>query len=253
MAVIYKDPWEIDLMRQAGRIAARALQTVVAQVRPGLATGELDRLAEEAIRSQGARPTFKGYKGYRHAICASINEEIVHGIPSDERVLTEGDILSVDIGATFRGYVGDTAVTVPIGKVSTSARNLMQATKGALESAIAAMKPGGRLADISRAVEAHASERGYGVVRNYCGHGVGRDMHEDPQVPNYVDPNLPYLAMELRPGLVLAVEPMLCEGSPRTKTLGDQWTVVTADGRLSAHFEHTIAVTEKGHEVLTLP
>ncbi|MBI2930409.1 MAG: type I methionyl aminopeptidase [Planctomycetes bacterium] len=251
MAVIYKDAWEIDIMRQAGRIAATTLQALVRMVAPGKTTGELDRVAEEMIRGAGARPTFKGYRGYRHTICASVNEEIVHGIPSDGRVLKEGNILSIDIGATYKGYVGDTAITVPVGRVSAGATKLMEACQGALEAGIAQMNPGKRLVDVSRAIEQYSTERGFSVVRNYCGHGVGRDMHEDPQVPNYVDPNLPYLSMELRPGLVLAIEPMLCEGTYRTRTLGDQWTVVTADGKLSAHFEHTIVVTQEGHEVLT--
>lgn len=253
MAVIYKEPWEIEIMREAGRIAARALQKIAAMVAPGISTGELDAAAEQAIRDQGAKPTFKGYKGYRHTICASVNEEIVHGIPSFQRHLKEGDLISLDIGATYKGYVGDTAVTVPVGRISPAAQRIMDATRGSLDAGIAAIAPGRRLVDVSRAVEEYATGAGFSVVRNYCGHGVGRDMHEDPQVPNYVDPHLPYLSMELRPGLVIAVEPMLCEGTHRTRTLGDQWTVVTADNKLSAHWEHTIAVTKEGHQILTLP
>ncbi len=253
MAPIIKDAWEIDLMREAGRIAGRTLAELVRMVAPGVTTGQVDAKAEELIRAAGAVPTFKGYKGYRHTICASINEEVVHGIPSVERTLKEGDILSIDIGATYKGFVGDTAVTVPVGRASAAALKIIEATKGALDAGIAQMAPKKRLGDVSRAVQEHAEQRGYGVVRNYCGHGVGRDMHEDPQVPNYVAPDLRQMGLVLQPGLVLAIEPMLCEGTYRTKTLADQWTVVTADGKLSAHFEHTIAVTKDGHEVLTLP
>jgi methionyl aminopeptidase len=253
MAIIYKDAWEIEIMREAGRIAGRTLAELVQMVAPGVSTGQIDAEAERMIRAAGGKPTFKGYRGYRHTICASVNEEVVHGIPSNARVLREGDIFSIDIGATYKGYVGDTAVTVPVGKVSAAAARLMDATRGSLEAAIATMRPGRRLQDVSRSVEEYATERGYSVVRNYCGHGVGQEMHEEPQVPNYVDPKVPYLSLELRPGLVLAIEPMLCEGTHRTRTLPDQWTVVTADGKLSAHFEHTIAVTSNGPSVMTLP
>ncbi len=253
MAVIYKDTWEVEIMREAGRIAGRALAEVAKMAKPGVSTGEIDAKAEELIRAGGAKPTFKGYKGYRHTICASINEEIVHGIPSNERLLKDGDILSIDIGATFKGYVGDTAVTVPVGRVSASATKIIEATRGALEAGIAAMAPKRKLAEVARAVQQYAEARGFSVVRNYCGHGVGHDMHEEPQVPNYFDPHLSHLAMEMRPGLVIAIEPMLCEGKYETKTNSDRWTVVTADGKLSAHFEHTIAVTKDGHQILTLP
>jgi methionyl aminopeptidase len=253
MAIIYKDQREIEIMREAGRIAARALQAVAAMAVPGATTGAIDAEAERLIRAAGAKPTFKGYKGYRHTICASVNEEVVHGIPSDNRALKEGDILSIDIGATYQGYVGDTALTVPIGRVSEKAQRITDACRGALEAGIAQMAPKKRLSDVSRAVQRHAEERGYSVVRNYCGHGVGRDMHEDPQVPNYVDDKLTYLSMELKPGLVLAIEPMLCEGRCETRTLSDRWTVVTADGKLAAHWEHTIAVTKDGNVILTLP
>ncbi len=253
MAVIYKDTWEVEIMREAGRIAGRALAEVAKMAKPGVSTGEIDARAEELIRAGGAKPTFKGYKGYRHTICASINEEIVHGIPSNERMLKDGDILSIDIGATFKGYVGDTAVTVPVGKVSSAATKIIEATRGALEAGIAAMAPKRRLSEVARAVQQYAESRGFSVVRNYCGHGVGHDMHEEPQVPNYFDSHLSQLAMEMRPGLVIAIEPMLCEGKYETKTKSDRWTVVTADGKLSAHFEHTIAVTQDGHQILTLP
>jgi len=255
---ILKEAWELEVMREAGRIAAEALAKAVEAVRPGATTLDADRAAEAHIRARGAVPTFIGYPpgagkyAFQHSICASVNDEIVHGIPRAERALQEGDILSIDIGATFKGYVGDTAVTVPVGKVSAAATKIIDATRGALEAGIAAMAPKRKLGDVARAVQEFAETRGYSVVRNYCGHGVGHDMHEEPQVPNYFDPHLSQLAMEMKPGLVIAIEPMLCEGKYETKTKSDRWTVVTADGKLSAHFEHTIAVTKDGHQILTL-
>jgi len=258
-APILKEAWEIEVMREAGRIAAEALAKAVAAVRPGASTLDVDRVAEAHIRSRGAVPTFIGYPpqagkyAFRHTICASVNEEIVHGIPSAERTLKDGDILSIDIGATHKGYVGDTAVTVPVGKVSAEARRLIDTTREALDAAIREMQPGAKLSRIGAAVESLARSRGYTVVRNYCGHGVGRDMHEPPQVPNYFDPAYRLGDLILKPGLVLAIEPMVCEGDADNRTLPDRWTVVTADGKRAAHFEHTVAVTESGHEILTLP
>ena len=258
-APILKEPWEIEVMREAGRIAAEALLKAVGAVRPGATTLDVDRVAEAHIRSRGAVPTFIGYPpqagkyAFQHTICASVNEEIVHGIPRAERELKEGDILSIDIGATYRGYVGDTAVTGPVGKISPESRKLIDTTREALDAAIEEMKPGAKLSKIGAAVEAKAKSRGYTVVRNYCGHGVGRDMHEPPQVPNYFDPAWRFGDLVLKPGLVLAIEPMVCEGGAENRTLSDRWTVVTADGKRAAHFEHTIAVTEDGHQVLTLP
>lgn len=248
MAAIVKDPWEIDIMREAGRIVADGIDLLIPMVKPGVSTGELDEAFEAFVRSRGAEPTFKGYRGYTASICASINHEVVHGIPSRDRFLREGDILSIDCGATFKGYVGDSAVTVPVGRVSEKAERLMEATRGALEAAIAAMGPGVRLSRVSRAVQQYAESRGYSVVKKYVGHGIGREMHEEPQVPNYVIDNYEFV---LKPGIVLAVEPMLNEGTDDVRVLKDDWTVVTKDGKLSAHFEHTIAVTTGGREVLT--
>ncbi|HTF57732.1 MAG TPA: type I methionyl aminopeptidase [Planctomycetota bacterium] len=258
-APILKEAWEIEVMREAGRIAAEALAEAVEAVRPGATTLDVDRVAEKHIRSRGAVPTFVGYPpqagkyAFKHTICASVNEEIVHGVPSAERVLQEGDILSIDIGATHKGYVGDTAVTVPVGRISPEARRLIDTTREALDAAILVMKPGAKLSHIGAAVEAIARRERYTVVRNYCGHGVGREMHEPPQVPNYVDPAWRLGDLVLKPGLVLAIEPMICQGSADNRTQPDRWTVVTSDGKLAAHFEHTIAVTESGNQVLTLP
>lgn len=255
---IYKDPAEIAVMREAGRIAALARDAAAAAVRPGVSTLEIDRIADETIRRMGAIPTFIGYPpgagahAFRHAICASINEEIVHGIPSEKRILKEGDIFTIDIGATYKGFVGDTAVTLPVGRISKEAQALIDTTRECLEAAIAVMRPGRRLSHIGAAVEDVAVPRGYSVVKNYCGHGVGRLLHEAPQVPNYRDSKFRYHDIELRTGLVLAVEPMVCLGKDDNKVLSDRWTVVTRDGSLSAHFEHTIAVTEDGCRVLTL-
>jgi methionyl aminopeptidase len=257
-APILKEAWEIEVMREAGRIAAEALAKAVEAVRPGVSTLEVDRVAEAHIRSRGAIPTFIGYPpqagkyAFKHSICASVNEEIVHGIPRAERTLQEGDILSIDIGATHKGYVGDTAVTVPVGKVSAESQKLIDTTREALDAAIAEMEPGAKLSRIGAAVEKLARERGFTVVRNYCGHGVGRDMHEPPQVPNYYDPAWRFGDLLLKPGLVLAIEPMVCEGAADNRTLADRWTVVTADGKRAAHFEHTVAITEAGHQVLTV-
>ncbi|HEU4339431.1 MAG TPA: type I methionyl aminopeptidase [Planctomycetota bacterium] len=258
-APILKEAWEIEVMREAGRIAAEALQKAVEAVAPGASTLDVDRVAEAHIRSRGAVPTFIGYPpqagkyAFKHTICASVNEEIVHGIPRAERTLVEGDILSIDIGATYKGYVGDTAVTVPVGKISPESKKLIDTTREALDAAIEQMEPGAKLSKIGSAVEALARSRGYTVVRNYCGHGVGRDMHEPPQVPNYVDPAWRLGDLVLKPGLVLAIEPMVCEGASDNRTLADRWTVVTKDGKRAAHFEHTVAITESGHQVLTVP
>jgi methionyl aminopeptidase len=251
---ILKDSREIGIMREAGRIVARGLALLSEAVRPGVSTGELDGLFEKHVRDAGAVPTFKGYRGYKASLCTSINEEVVHGIPSRERILKEGDLLSLDAGATYRGYVGDSAVTVPVGKVSREARQLLDVTRRSLDAAIEAVRPGGTLADVGRAIQALAEQHGYGIVRDYGGHGVGRDLHEEPHVPNYVDPSQRSL-MEyvLQPGLCIAIEPMLCQGTHEVKVLRDRWTVVTLDGKLSAHFEHSVAVTRDGREVLTLP
>ena len=245
-----KDRWEIDIMREAGRIVGRGHALLRTLVRPGVSTAELDREFDQFVRDSGAVPTFKGYRGFPASICASVNEEVVHGIPSPRRVLKEGDILSVDCGATYKGYVGDAAITLPVGRISEKAQRLLDDTRRALEEAIRVVRPGGLLSEIGAAVQTYSETRGYGVVRAFVGHGIGQEMHEAPQVPNYVIDDYDY---ELKPGIVIAIEPMLTMGTYEVKQLGDGWTVVTRDGKLSAHFEHTVAVCEEGHEVLTLP
>jgi methionyl aminopeptidase len=246
--ITLKSPREIELMRRSGKITSTVLTALMKAVRPGVATSELDRMAEEQIRRAGGVPTFKGYNGFPASICASVNDEVVHGIPGS-RVLREGDLLSIDIGTTLEGYVSDSAVTVAVGTISARAQRLLDVTQECLTIGITQMECGKRLGDIGAAVQAHAESHGYGVVRELVGHGVGRSMHEEPQVPNYGQAGT---GMELRPGLVLAIEPMITQGSPRIRILGDGWTVVTADGKLAAHFEHTIAVTENGPKILTL-
>jgi methionyl aminopeptidase len=243
-----KTPREIEIMRRSGKITAKVLADLMKAARPGMSTAELDRLAEREIREAGGVPTFKGYHGFPGSVCLSVNEEVVHGIPGS-RVLRDGDLLSIDIGTTLEGYVSDSAVTIPIGNISASARRLLDVTLECLMIGIAQMERGKHVGDIGAAVQAYAEGQGYGVVRELVGHGVGRAMHEEPQVPNYGKPGT---GMELRPGLVLAVEPMITQGSPQVEILSDGWTVVTVDAKLAAHFEHTIAVTEDGPKVLTL-
>jgi methionyl aminopeptidase len=247
--IIYKSPAEVDKMRRAGRIVAGTIDTVLGAVRPGATTAELDRVAEAYIREAGATPSFKGYKGFPASICVSIDNEIVHGIPSRKRVVNPGALLSLDFGAIWDGFHADSAVTVIVGEPpSSEADKLVRVTEEALSAGIAQIRPGGRLSDISNAVQQVAEGAGFQVVREYVGHGIGRALHEDPQIPNYGPPGR---GPEMRPGLVLAVEPMVNLGGWETRVMADDWTVVTADGALSAHFEHTIAVTEDGHEVLT--
>ena len=248
--IIYKSPQEVDNMRTAGRIVAGTIDRVLAAVRPGISTADLDRVAEEEIGRQAAIPSFKGYKGFPGSICASLNDEVVHGIPSPKRILKAGDVLSLDFGAIWEGYHADSAVTVFVGEPpSAEAEKLVRVTEEALEAAISQVRPGGHLSDVSHAVEQVVEGAGFSVVREYVGHGIGRSLHEDPQIPNYGPPGR---GPELRPGLVLAVEPMVTMGDWPTRVLADDWTVVTADGSLAAHFEHTIAVTDDGHEVLTI-
>jgi methionyl aminopeptidase len=246
--ITIKSAREIELMRVSGKITARTLTMLMQSVRAGMTTEEVDRMAEQSIRSMGGTPTFIGYNGYRHTICASVNDEVVHGIPST-RVLQDGDLLSIDIGTTLDGYVSDSAVTVAIGNVSEAAKRLMRVTQECLMLGIAQMQAGNRLGDIGHAVQVHAERHGYGVVRQLVGHGIGTKMHEEPQVPNYGTAGQGTL---LRPGLVLAIEPMITEGTFEVETLDDGWTVVTEDGKLAAHFEHTIAVTNEGPRILTL-
>jgi methionyl aminopeptidase len=248
--IIRKSSEELQRMRRAGRITADAISAVLAAVAPGRTTLDLDRVAEDYIRAEGAVPSFKGYRGFPATICASVNHEIVHGIPSSERVLVEGDLLSLDFGAVWEGFHADSAVTVFVGGVASSdaAERLVKVTEAALEAAISVIVPGARLSDIGHAIESLALQEGLGVVREYGGHGVGRSLHEDPFISNWGPPGR---GPELKPGLVVAVEPMLTLGGDETLALPDGWTVVTADGSLSAHFEHTVAVTEDGHEILT--
>jgi len=235
-------------MREAGRITARALRLVGEAVVPGVTTAELDAIAEEAIRSAGAVPAFKGYHGFPGTICSSINDQVVHGIPGAVP-LREGDIISVDVGAIVEGYFGDSARTFAVGAISGDARALMDATRSALEAGIAECVPGRRLYDISHAVQSVAEAAGFSVVREYVGHGIGRAMHEDPQLPNF---GAPGQGPTLASGMVFAIEPMVNSGQAAVRSLEDGWTVVTEDGSLSAHFEHTVAVTDDGPLVLTL-
>ena len=246
--IIHKSPEELDRMRRAGRVVAETITRLLGSVRPGATTAQLDRLAEDAIRSAGAEPSFKGYRGFPASICTSVNEQVVHGIPGS-RTLREGDLLSLDVGAIWEGYHADSAISLFVGEPpSAEAEKLVRVTEESLEAGISQIRPGGRLSDISHAVQEVAEGAGFSVVREYVGHGIGRSMHEDPQIPNYGPPGR---GPELRPGLVVAVEPMVNLGTWETRVLSDEWTVVTADGSLSAHFEHTIALTEDGAEVFT--
>ncbi|HET6817010.1 MAG TPA: type I methionyl aminopeptidase [Mycobacteriales bacterium] len=247
---------EIALMREAGLVVGRTLEKLKAAVTPGMSTADLDAIAEDAIRGEGAIPSFKGYRGFPACICTSINSEIVHGIPSKKAVIREGDIVSIDCGAIVEGYHGDAAVTVPVGEVAPELLELLRVTEESLWRGMAAARLGGRLIDISRAVEAtirstpHPTGGQWGIVEEYVGHGIGTEMHQDPQVYNYVGRRMPR-GPELIKGLALAVEPMVNLGTRETRVLDDGWTVVTADGAASAHFEHTFTLTEAGPWVLT--
>jgi methionyl aminopeptidase len=246
--ITLKSAREIETMRRSGKITSSVLSELLRSAKAGMTLREVDRMAERGIRERGGIPTFKGYHGFPSSICASVNEVVVHGIPGD-RVLEDGDILSIDIGTTFEGYVSDSAATVAIGTPSGAAERLMRVTQESLMLGIAQMQKGNRLSDISHAVQQHAEKHGYGVVRALVGHGVGKAMHEEPQVPNWGDPGK---GIVMRPGLVIAIEPMITEGTYEVETLKDGWTVVTADGKLAAHFEHTVALTEEGPRILTL-
>jgi methionyl aminopeptidase len=243
-----KSPEQIEAMRRAGRLVGHTLSTLVETVRPGVTLTELDTLAEGVIRDGGGVPSFLGYHGFPATLCLSPNSWVVHGIPNGD-VLREGDILSIDCGAIVEGWHGDAAVTVPVGQVDEAARRLIETTERAMWAGIAQVRAGNRLSDIGHAVERVAAAPGYGVVREYVGHGIGTAMHEEPQVPNYGRPGR---GLRLQVGLVLAIEPMVNEGGPETRVLDDGWTVVTRDGSRSAHFEHTVAITPAGPEVLTL-
>jgi len=246
--IIGKSQKEIDKMRASGQLVGRVLQALRAMVEPGITTMEVNDAAEKMIRDGGASPTFKGYNGFPYSICASVNEQVVHGFPSDYE-LKEGDIFSIDVGVTLDGFVGDTAATIPVGTATDDRLQLIRITEECLALAIEQCRAGSHLGDIGWAVQSHAEAHGYSVVRDYVGHGIGRRMHEDPQIPKYGKPGK---GVKIRNGYVFAVEPMINMGSLHTKTLKDGWTVVTVDSQPSAHAEHTIAITEEGPEVLTL-
>jgi methionyl aminopeptidase len=244
-----KSTREIDLMAEGGRILAATVQMLRREVKAGMSTLDLDAIAETFIRSHaGAKPAFKGLYGFPGTLCTSINHEIVHGIPSRKRVLQEGDIISIDVGVAFEGYFTDSATTVPVGTVDEETRRLLDVTERSLAAGIAAAVPGNHLGDIGAAVQGVVEAAGFSVVRDLVGHGIGVEFHEEPQVPNYGKPKR---GLKLVPGLTLAIEPMVNVGGPTTRTLPDKWTIVTVDGSRSAHFEHTVAITETGHRVLT--
>jgi len=234
-------------MREAGRIVALTLLELEDRVRPGVTTADLDVVAERTAHAMGAVPAFKGYNGFPASLCASVNNEIVHGIPSPARVLNEGDIVSLDFGVIYQGYFGDSAITVGVGEISAEAKKLLVTTKESLEAAIRQVKSGNKLSDIGYAVQLHAEKNGFSVVRQYVGHGIGRQMHEPPQVPNF---GPPHKGPVLRPGMVLAIEPMVNMGGSAVRVLDDRWTAVTVDGSLSAHFEHTIAIQPSGPAIV---
>lgn len=244
-----KSPQEIAKMRAAGRVVAQALEAMRAAVRPGVTTAQLDAVGETAIRKAGAKPSFKGLYGFPGSVCVAVNEEVVHGIPG-KKALKAGDIISLDTGALLDGWHGDATITVPVGEIDEETQRLVETTYGALHAGIAQCRPGKRVGDIGHAIQEYAESRGYGVVRQYVGHAIGRKIHEEPQVPNYGDPGTGTL---LRAGMVLTIEPMLTIGTYETHTLADQWTVVTNDGKRAAQFEHTVAITDGDPEILTLP
>ncbi len=246
--IILKSKHEIEKMRVACRIVAEVLLDLIKAVRPGISTLELDAIAERRIRARGAIPAFKGYRGFPNTLCVSLNEQVVHGIPSKRR-LKEGDIVSLDLGAIWDGYYGDAAVTVPVGRIVPAAERLLATAKESLDVGIKSARPGSYLSDISHAIQTYAESCGYNVVRVFVGHGIGTALHEEPQVPNFGPPGR---GPRLKAGMVLAIEPMVNVGDAEVEILDDGWTVVTADGQLSAHFEHTIAITEQGPEILTV-
>jgi methionyl aminopeptidase len=246
--IVCRSAVELERMREAGRLVGEVLTELTAAVGPGVSTAELDEIAERRIRQAGATPAFKGYHGYPATICASINDEVIHGIPSGRRVLAEGDIISIDVGAALDGYYGDSAVTLPVGHVSEQAATLLRVTEESLYKAIEQARPGRRVSDIGHAVQRHVEAFGFSVVREFVGHGIGVRMHEEPQVPNYGEPGH---GPRLAEGMVLAIEPMVNAGKPAVKVLADGWTAVTRDTSLSAHFEHTVAVTAGEPWILT--
>lgn len=247
--IIIKSKDEIDLMRESGKVTGYVLRTLADIIKPGISTMDINNYVEKIITGYNMTPTFKGYGGFPGAACVSINEEIVHGIPSKDRILKEGDIVSVDVGSTWKHYVSDAARTYPVGEISEDAMKLIKVTEESFFRGIEFAKVGYRLSDISHAVQKHAESAGFGVIRDYVGHGVGRNLHEDPQIPNYGDPGK---GPRLQEGMALAIEPMIVQGSYETETLLNDWTVVTADGGLSAHYENTIVINDGEPELLTL-
>lgn len=247
--IVLKTGRELKIMKEACRISAGALQTVGTAVEPGVTTAELDKLAEDYIRSQGGEPNFKNYEGYPATACISINNEVIHGIPSAKRVLKQGDIVSVDLGAKFDGYHGDNAATFACGDISAEAKRLIETTKESLYEGIRAAVSGGRIGDIGYAVQSYVEARGYSVVRQFVGHGIGTHLHEAPEVPNYGTKGR---GIRLMPGMTLAIEPMINAGKSEVKVMPDGWTVLTVDGSLSAHFEHTVVITTDGPKIMTL-
>ncbi len=245
--IILKSPQEIARMKVPCRIVAEVLEILKGAAKPGVTTLALNQIAEKEAGKRSAKPAFKGYSGYPHALCCSLNEQVVHGMPSG-RKLVDGDILSIDFGVVYDGFYGDAALTLPIGEISESAQRLLRVTEESLYAAIAATQPGNRLSDISYAVQSYVEPKGYSVVRDFVGHGIGRNLHESPQIPNFGRPGR---GVRLKSGMVLAIEPMINEKGPDVRVLEDGWTAVTCDGGLSAHFEHTVAVTEEGPEILT--
>ncbi|WP_096186232.1 type I methionyl aminopeptidase [Evansella halocellulosilytica] len=245
--IICKTPRELDIMRVAGKIVALTHQELQKHIEPGITTKELDQIADKFIRSHDAIPSFKGYNGFTGSICASVNDELVHGIPG-ERVLKDGDIISIDIGAKYQGYHGDSAWTYPVGNISERTKKLLDVTEKSLFKGLAEARPGERLSNISNAIQTYVESYGFSVVREYVGHGVGQELHEDPQIPHFGPPGK---GPRLKSGMVLAIEPMVNAGSRHVRTLKDNWTVVTTDGKMCAHFEHTIAIVETGYEILT--
>jgi len=246
--ILLKSPRELALMRKAGYVLAEVTERLTAWVGPGLSTQEIDEEVEDFIRARGAAPAFKGYRGFPATICVSINDEVVHGIPSPRRRLKEGDIVGLDLGCIVEGYYADCALTLAVGEVAPRVRELLDVTRDSLARAVAACWPGRRLSDVSHAVQQHVEAHGFAVVRQFVGHGIGRDLHEDPQVPNFGEPGR---GPQLKPGMVLAIEPMVTMGSWEVRVLEDRWTAVTVDGSLAAHFEHTVAETAAGPEMVT--
>jgi methionyl aminopeptidase len=248
VGIIIKSPREIAIMREAGRVVAAVIEALAKTVSAGVTTGELDKVADRELKKHRSVSAFKGYRGFPASICTSINEEVVHGIPGS-RILKAGDIISLDVGAILDGFYADAAVTLPVGKISAEAQRLIETTEGALQAGIAAARSGARLGDISAAIQSYVESKNFSVVREYVGHGVGRDLHEDPQIPNF---GIAGEGSLLKKGMTLALEPMVNAGEWRTKVADNRWTVSTIDGRLSAHFEHTIAITDGSAEILTM-